>query len=179
MPHLIRVVTACLFLLVSAAPGEAQRQKLRIALPLFGAQVVMDTIGEALVVNAPPGKVFTASRMVLTNYKIAPDVMDSVGGLVGAAKLVTSRTLAGSALSRFLECGSSMTGPRADSYRVSMPLILLIEPAPEGKSTLRVALVASAQDRSGTSNAPVLCGSTGALESMLRKAINSQLLEIP
>lgn len=169
---------ALLFLCV-ALPVGAQRPRSRIALPLFGAQVVMDTIGEALEVGAPPGKVYRAANMVLRNYKIEPDVEDSVGGVVGAAKLSRSRNLAGSNLSRFLECGSSITGPRADTHRVTMPLLLLIDPAGDGKSKLRVALVASAQDRSGVSNSPVLCGSTGALEGMLRTAIDKQLRELP
>lgn len=168
-----------LLLVLVALPADAQRPRTRIALPLFGAQVVMDTIGEALEVNAPPAKVYRAANMVLRNYKIEPDVEDSVGGVVGAAKLARSRNLAGSSLSRFLECGSSITGPRADTHRVTMPLLLMIDPSGEGKSRLRVALVASAQDRSGVSNSPVLCGSTGALEGMLRKAIDSQLRELP
>ena len=94
-------------------------------------------------------------------------------------ELVRTRNLAGSALSRYVDCGAGMTGPRADSHRVQMPLLLFIDAAPEGKTKLRIALAASAQDNSGTSNSPVTCGSTGALEGQLRRAIGAQLALLP
>ncbi len=165
--------------LLVATDASAQRGRLRVALPAFGAQVVMDTLGEVRDVKAPMGKVFSAATMVLQNLKIPIDVSDSAGGMLGAAKLVRSRNVAGQALSRFLECGSNMTGPRADSHRVQMPLLLLMDPGAEGTTKLRIALVASAQDNSGTSNTPVMCGSTGNLETMLRTAIEKQLLQLP
>jgi hypothetical protein len=116
---------------------------------------------------------------VLQNKRIPIDVSDSATGFLGAAKLVRTRNLSGTALSRYLECGSSMTGLRADTHRVQMPLLLLLDPAPNGRTSLRIALVASAQDNSGTSNTPVQCGSTGALENELRRAINEQLKHLP
>ncbi len=159
--------------------AEAQRQRLRVALPAFGAQVVMDTLGEVREVAAPPGKVFAAAKIVLQNLKIPIDVADSSGGMLGAAKLTRSRNVAGSALSRYFECGSNMTGPRADSHRIQMPLLLLMDAGPDGTTKLRIALVGSAQDHSGVSNTPVMCGSTGALEGQIRKAIDGQLAQMP
>lgn len=173
------VVFALAALPLFGGSAEGQRARLRVALPAFGAQVVMDTIGDTRPVKAPPGKVFTAATLVLQNYKIPIDVSDSASGMLGAAKLTRSRNLAGQALSRFLECGSNMTGPRADSHRVQMPLLLFIDPGDEGTTKLRIALVGSAQDNSGTSNSPVMCGSTGGLENMLRTAIEKQVLQLP
>jgi hypothetical protein len=176
-----RIVEAGLLIasVVSATRAEAQRGRMRVALPAFGAQVVLDTIGEVRDLGASPGRVFTAATWVLQNYKIPIDVSDSAGGLVGAAKLVRSRNVAGSALSRYLECGSTLTGPRADSHRIQMPLLLFVDPGPNGGTKLRIALVASATDRSGSSNTPVMCGSTGALENQLRIAIERQLTQLP
>lgn len=176
MRHLLLALAALPLIGVTA---EAQRARLRVALPAFGAQVVMDTIGDTRPVKAAPGKVFTAATMVLQNYKIPIDVSDSANGMLGAAKLIRSRNLAGQALSRFLECGSNMTGPRADTHRVQMPLLLFLDPGEEGTTRLRIALVGSAQDNSGTSNSPVMCGSTGGLENMLRTAIEKQVAQLP
>ena len=167
-------------LALGAGRSEGQTEtRIRVALPAFGAQIVMDTLGEVRVVPSPPAKVFTAAALVMQNLRIPVDVRDSAGGMIGAVKLVRSRNLAGSALSRYLECGAGMTGPRADSHRVQMPLLLFIDPAPDGKTKLRIALAASAQDNTGTSNSPVTCGSTGALEAQLRKAIDGQLANLP
>lgn len=178
-PPALPVFVLSLLLLVAGEEAHAQRGRLRVALPAFGAQVVMDTLGEVREIAAPPGKVYTAAALVLRNLKIPIDVQDSLGGMVGAAKLIRSRNLAGSALSRFLECGSNMTGPRADTHRVQMPLLLLMDATPTGTTRLRIALVGSAQDNSGTSNTPVMCGSTGALENQLRRAIDQQLTQLP
>jgi hypothetical protein len=179
LPRIARLLLTCGALVALATPASAQRtSRMRIALPAFGAQVVMDTIGEVQEVAADPQKVFVAASLVLKNFRIPIDVSDSVSGLVGAAKLTRSRNLNGRALSRYLECGSSMTGPRADSHRVQMPLLLMLDPAPGGFTRLRIALVASAQDNAGVSTQPVACGSTGVLEGELRKAIRDQLAEL-
>ncbi|MGQ0649744.1 MAG: hypothetical protein ACT4P7_19500 [Gemmatimonadaceae bacterium] len=174
-----RLLAAGFCTMIVATSLGAQRSRMRVALPGFGAQIVMDTVGEMIDVDAPPSKVFRAATLVFRNLKIPVDVSDSTAGFLGAAKLTRTRNLAGSALSRYLECGSGMTGPRADSHRVMMPLLVFIDPAPNERSRMRIAMVASAQDNSGTSNSPVQCGSTGALEGQLRKAIGDQVRQLP
>ena len=177
--RLVRLLVAALALVAIAVPAQAQpRSRMRIALPAFGAQVVMDTIGEVQEVPSPPMTVFRAASMVLNNLRISIDVSDSLIGLVGAAKLTRSRNLGGRALSRYLECGSSMTGPRADSHRIQMPLLMMLDPGKDGGTNLRIALVGSAMDNAGTSTQPVACASTGILEGELRKAIRAQILEL-
>lgn len=156
--------------------STAEGQRRRVALPLYGAQVVMDTIGERVEIQAPPGQAFAAAALVLQNFGIEADVRDSVGGLLGNIGLVRTRRLNRTPLSVFLNCGSSMTGLRADYYRVMMPLLLMFDPSGADRTSMRIALVASAQDPTGTSNQPVLCGSTGALETRMRKAIEEQIL---
>lgn len=161
------------------AEAAAQRQRFRVALPAFGAQVVLDTLGVDTEENAPVSRVFGAARVVLQNFKIPLDAVDSLGGTLAAIKLTRSRNIAGSALSRYLECGSGMTGPRADTHRVQMPLLILLDPLPNDRTKVKIALVGSAQDNSGTSTQPVMCGSTGVLESQIRKAIRDQLQQQP
>ena len=169
--------TLALGLLIGAGlASTAEGQRRRVALPLYGAQVVMDTIGERVEIHAPPGRVFAATALVLQNFGIEADVRDSVGGLLGNIGLVRSRRLNRTPLSAFLNCGSSMTGLRADYYRVTMPLLIMFDPSGADRTYMRIALVASAQDPTGTSNQPVLCGSTGGLETRLRKAIEEQIL---
>lgn len=172
-------VLAAVLLSLIVVPGEAEAQRRRVALPLFGAQVVLDTIGPQYSIPAPKGKVFIASAMVLSNFGIETDVSDSVGGMIGSIGMVKSRRLGRTPLSVYLSCGSSMTGLRADYYRVTMPLLLILDPQGADSTRLRIALVASAQDPTGTSNQPVLCGSTGALENQLRNAIEKQIGELP
>lgn len=165
-----------LALLVVPAAGEAQRR--RVAVTLFGAQVVLDTIGSPVTVDAPPGETFAAAALVLENLGIKADVRDSAGGMIGNIRLVRSRRLDRTPLSVFLDCGSTMTGLRADYYRVTMPVLVMLDPIGADRTTLRIAIVASAQDPTGSSNQPVLCGSTGALETRMHKAIVEQIREL-
>lgn len=178
--RIARLFMAGLAFAAIASPAQAQPQqaRVRVALPAFGAQVVMDTIGEVQEVAAPPMQVFRAASMVLNNLRIAIDVSDSVHGLLGATKLTRSRNVAGRALSRYLECGSGMTGPRADSHRVQMPLLMMLDKGDAGGTRLRIALVGSAQDNGGVSTQPVACASTGVFEGELRKAIKEQIAQM-
>lgn len=179
MRRICSAVLAAVLVSLIVVPGEAEAQRRRVALPLFGAQVVMDTIGPQSTIAGSKGKVFMAAALVLNNFGIETDVADSVGGMIGSIGMVKSRRLGRTPLSVYLSCGSSMTGLRADYYRITMPLLLILDPQGADSTRLRIALVASAQDPTGTSNQPVLCGSTGALESQLRTAIEKQIRELP
>lgn len=172
----IGVVAAALGLMLVAEPADAQRR--RLAVQLFDAQVVLDTVGVPVTIDASPGEAYAASLLVLRHYGIEPTIRDSIGGQLGDLTMVRMSRLNRVPLSQFFNCGSTMTGLRADSYRLTMPLVVMLDPV-EAKSTrIRIALIASAQDAAGSSNQPVFCGSTGALESRLQKAIEEQVREM-
>jgi len=164
-----------LLLALLVAPASTEGQRRRVALPLFGAQVVLDTIGSPVTVDARPGETFAAAALVLANFGIEADVRDSVSGLIGNISLVRSRRLGRTPLSVYLSCGSTMTGLRADYYRITMPLLVMLDPLGTDRTTMRIALVASGQDPTGSSSQQVMCGSTGALEARLHKAIVEQI----
>lgn len=165
-----------LVLLLLPATGDAQRR--RVAVLLFGAEVVLDTVGAPVTVDAPPGETFAAAALVLANLGIKAEVRDSVGGMIGHLKLVRSRRLDRTPLSAYFDCGSTMTGLRADNYRITMPLLVMLDPLGADRTTMRIALIASAQDPTGSSNQPVLCCTTGALEIRIHKAVVEQVREL-
>jgi hypothetical protein len=167
----------CLVALL-VVPASVEGQRRRVAFPLFGGQVVLDTMGSLVTVDARPGETFAAVSLVLANVGLKADVRDSAGGMIGNVKLVRSRQFNRTPLSVFFDCGSSMTGLRADYYRVTMPLLVMLDSLGADRTTMRIALVASAQDPTGSSNQPVLCGSTGVLEARLRKAIVDQIQQL-
>ena len=59
-----------------------------------------------------------------------------------------------------------------------MPLLVMLDPLGADRTTMRIALIASAQDPTGSSNQPVLCGTTGALEIRIHKAVVEQVREL-
>jgi hypothetical protein len=118
---------AGLLLTLLVAPASAEGQRRRVALPMFGSQVVLNTIGSPVAVDGRPGEVFAAASLVLANLGIQTDVCDSVDGMIGNIGLVRSRRLDRTPLSVFLDCGSTMTGLRADYYRLWMPLLVMLD----------------------------------------------------
>jgi hypothetical protein len=168
----LRLLVCGATLVVVAQRGAARAM---VSIPGISAVVLMDTLGEAREVDGPFGRVYHATVLAFQGLKIPLDVTDSTSGLVGNLRLVQSRRIAGTNLSQFLSCGSSITGPRADSYRLTMPLVVLLDRLPGDRTRVRVALLASARDMAGNSTEPVPCTTTGALEERIRKSIDQHL----
>lgn len=169
---------ACL-LVTAAIPtlsaGAQQTRRIVIQLPGFGAPIFLDTLGTWKEVFADADRSYRALAGVYDALMIPDRMRDSVGRYVGNTAFQRMRTLAGGPMSRLLECGSGMTGPNADYYRINLAIVTRVEPAGEGKSRLRSALVASGEDVSGPSKELVACGSTGALESKIHELVIQRL----
>jgi hypothetical protein len=156
---------------LTAVPATVRAQRVLVSLRAHPAPIAMDTLGPAVNVNAAFTRVYHATVLAFEGLKIPLKLQDSVAGRVGNLGLTQSRQLAGSRLSRFLDCGSTLTGLRADSYRIEMPLIAILARVGPQTTRVRVALVGSARDMSGPSTDPVLCLSTGVLEKQIHDAI--------
>jgi hypothetical protein len=74
-------------------------------------------------------------------------------------------------MSRYISCGSGMTGPNADNYRIYLAVVAFVDSLAPNKTRLGVALAAAAQDLQGSAKLPIACGSTGALEGQIRRAV--------
>lgn len=75
-------------------------------------------------------------------------------------------SFAGERLSRWLDCGQSLTGDNATSYLVTLRLGSLIDTSVAGRSVVRTAVSASAVSP-GSGTTPVECSSRGALEKRI------------
>jgi hypothetical protein len=167
MPSLI-----ILGLLLPVDAPLAQPYKARVRLPAYPAVIALDTIAVRTEVPAPKLEVFQVAAAALeTEFKIELKIRDSTSGLVGNLELVKLRSLGRSPMSRYVSCGSGMTGPNADSYRVYLAIIAIVDSVAPDKTRLGVALAAAAQDLQGSSKQPVMCGSTGALEGQVRRLV--------
>lgn len=114
----------------------------------------------------------SAMAALLAAYEavgIPTAIADSAAGRVGNLRFVTRRRLAGAPLSRFVSCGTSLTGPRADSDRVQLRVLSTLRTGTGGWSLVTTTVAAQATDVSGTSADPQLCASTGALERALNE----------
>lgn len=171
----MRVIALAGFILIAAHSAVAQPVRGRVNLPGFREPIILDTLAVEFEIDASPVRTFVATVVVLEGMKIPLEVRDSLGGLVGNLRLTIMRRLAGDPLSRFLNCGSTMTGASADSYRISSALLAILDPLPANRTRLRIAFAAGARDMSGPSTEPVSCGSSGLFEHKVADRVKQLL----
>lgn len=168
-------MTRALFLLAAslhAAPMHGQAYRARVRLPGYDAAIALDTLAIRTDFAAPAAEVFSTAAAVLeVELKIELKTRDSTAGVVGNLEMAKMRTLGRVPLSRYVSCGSGMTGANADNWRVYLAVVAFVDPLPGNKTRLSVAVAAGAQDYQGHSKQPVACGSTGALEGHVRRSV--------
>jgi hypothetical protein len=83
---------------------------------------------------------------------------------LGNSRFLVSRRLAGTPLSRYLECGQGLLGYFADIYRIEMHISSSIVAGGAGSVQVSTYLEAVARNPEGTSSNPAACSSTRRLE---------------
>ena len=160
-------------------PGQARAQqptvRLRTALPGYPDPIALDTVANYTEMKAAPGVVFNAAVEAFKTLDIPVTVRDSIHGTVGNLGWIKLRQLAGKTMSTSFNCGSGMTGPNADAYRLTIAAVVMIDALPNGNSRVGVALVGSAQDVQGASKDPVACGSNGYTEGRIEALVRAKL----
>ena len=171
MPRLI----IALAVLVAGQTARAQRSPLSISILGHLGPVSIDSLAIRVDVGASRGATFHAVTAVFADLKIPIDTRDSVRGIVGVANLAKMRTYANARISRYLDCGSGMTGANADDWRVYITTFAFVDAVDSSTTALRLAMVGGAREVAGNSTAPVACGSTGALESLIATRVQARL----
>ncbi|HEV2146892.1 MAG TPA: hypothetical protein VGR37_05800 [Longimicrobiaceae bacterium] len=90
--------------------------------------------------------------------------------LFGVPRMEASRALNGVRLSRYLDCGATVSVPNADSYAVTLQVSTRLTPV-TGSSTRVETLVQGTARPRDTSGNPVACTSTGALERQIAEKL--------
>ncbi|MGI8508502.1 MAG: hypothetical protein ACR2MQ_04180 [Gemmatimonadaceae bacterium] len=98
-------------------------------------------------------------------------VVDNTGGVytIGRRNMSVRGALAGTRLSRYIDCGSGAMRTPADSYDVSLSATTYVTPDGAG-SMLHTMVAANARDP-GDNRAPVRCTSTGLFERHLAELV--------
>lgn len=170
----IRLLCQGLLLLTVVAAAHAQTAfRARVGLRGYRDPIAMDTLASEYTVNAPTGKAFAAAVQVFKTLGFNATVRDSAGGLIGNEEFNRTRTLVGSQMSTWLNCGSGMTGPNADNYRITIALMIMVDPAANNTTRMRIGMVGSGANIVGNSTDPVACGTTGRLEERIAQLIKN------
>src|SRR6059058_2629808 len=116
-------------------------------------------------ITASPDSTFAALQQAYQDLGIEIKLMDRGTREVGNQRFTKMYEIGGVRLSKYVGCGSSETGPTANSYRITMSIISRVTPTADG-SRIDTQLTASAQDP-GTSKGALSCTSLGGLEQRI------------
>lgn len=167
-----RVFGAALFLVASSV--GAQRPA-AVRLPGHASSMSLDSGAVDVTLPASAGAVFFAARQVFFELQIPTPMADSARGYLINGRFTKFRSLAGSPLSTYLNCGSGMTGPNADAFRVTMAIAAFFDATGPNTSRLRLTVLAGAESTEGVSKSAVACASTGVLEERVLRTIRVKI----
>jgi hypothetical protein len=130
------------------------------------------TVGpEVASIHASTDVIWNVLPTVYSDLGIELTVIDKPSGTIGNRSFVKTRSLAGRRLSAYFECGSSMTGQRADEGRVNATVVTKISAAADGQTQLSTTVTGEVQTTEGSSAQTIPCASTGALEEQIRTSV--------
>jgi hypothetical protein len=139
-----------------------------------GQRVILDdpTVGEPIA--AAPKLVHQAMTVAYAELGIPATVVNPNTGLVAAVERRVFGRLGSTNLSRYLSCGETMTGSRADEDRIVLSVVTRVKADGMDKSRVETRIVATASGASGASGR-MPCATTGELESRLHQAARRAL----
>lgn len=118
------------------------------------------TVTAKLLTPAPLA--WDAILSALTQRHVTPTLLNRAVGRAGDTALVLMRSWNGHQLSYYFDCGSTMTGQRADQERLHAILLTQLTRLPGDTIGVAVHFSATAQAiNSGSSSRPAQCSSTG------------------
>jgi hypothetical protein len=118
-----------------------------------------------------PSRAFAAVKAVYEELGVPLATNDPATGRIGNTNFFKTHKFGTEAISTYLNCGNSITGSAADTYRVYISLVSMVLPDGKGASELETSFTAQAQNMEGTAGDRIACGTTGRLEERIRKAV--------
>lgn len=174
----------CLLLLLSACASPSA-DAVDVTSPRPAA---VTSSGTSVDINIPTERAIVSETVAATPadaWAALPKAWADLGIEVGESsratrtlanpRLVLTRRLGSTPLSRYLSCGAGIQGPFADTYRIQMIIQSAVVAAQGGGVEIRTYLEAVARNPEGTSNVQVPCTSTQRLEREIAARVRAHL----
>ncbi|HEX5076004.1 MAG TPA: hypothetical protein VFW03_22515 [Gemmatimonadaceae bacterium] len=176
LPFLILAIApSCASSGSSPDPGIASPTERVVAADTHGAYRTTVSPNAKAHLPASPSRVFDALKSVYRELGVPPGIDDPTTGRFGNTDFWKTGKLGGEPISMYLNCGDSIMGPAADTYRIYISLVSQVQPDGKGETNLETAFVAQARNMEGTTSDRVSCGTTGRLEEQIRKRLVEKL----
>jgi hypothetical protein len=131
----------------------------------YDVRISDDGRSASVTLRAAPEAAWTGLLAAYKKLGIPLTSTDAASRTVSNTSFNVRRRLADQPLSRYLDCGTNLSGVIANSYRVELSVSSSLTPATGGETMLETRVSASAVSPQGASSAPVRCVSTGRLET--------------
>lgn len=134
-----------------------------------GVDVRLSAAGRTIedVVYAPAVEAWPALLQAFETLDIPIAEQDDRNYIVRSRGHRMARQVDGKRRSELLDCGSTMTGLRADSWDVTIEIVSALRQENPARTRVATLITAVARPREGTSNSPVSCQSNGELERII------------
>jgi hypothetical protein len=182
MKH-VRLASACLFTLAACASstgGPTVTSTQQNETFISGAsQYDVSSKEEKDVMEqpilAPLDSAWRALPGVFLELDIEPGTVDQKNHVISNTSFVVRRTIGGVSLSRYVNCGTSISGPMANQLKVTLSLVVqVVATDSSAVSKLRSQLDGWGVDE-GVSSSRIHCGSTGQLEQRIARMVNDDI----
>jgi hypothetical protein len=147
---------------------SAQQSRAMVGLAGWRDKFPIEDVTLPFSLDAPKDKAFAAVKSAYEDLNLTVDVTDPIAGTVGVQRIAGQTAFAGFRLSRLFDCGTNGTGAaNADTYRLNIVFLTLLDAQDASHTKLRIGVVANAIPAGGSTAQAVQCGSTGVLERKL------------
>jgi hypothetical protein len=138
-------------------------------------RVERQSMSDGGTIAAPLDTAWSVMVAVYNELGIEPTTLLHDTYTIGNRALKVRRSIGGTPLSRYIDCGSGTgVGPNADYWNVDMTVITQLAPAGEGRTHVQTVVEASARPVSLGSN-PVVCSTTSQLEKRIARLAGEQV----
>lgn len=124
-------------------------------------------------ITVPPGRAWPALVQTYAGFGVPLQGADGRNRMIATQYFHAHATFAGERMSRWLDCGSTMTGEISTNYEITLRFGTLIDSSVAGRSIVRTAVTASAI-APGSGTTPVDCSTRGTLERRIAALVASK-----
>lgn len=133
--------------------------------------------GESSATIAEPIElVWRALPKALDSLGITVNTADQTRYLIGAEATKVRQRLGKAPLSRYLDCGQAQIGPNADSYDVTLTVLVQLQKGIPGTTNVSTTVEATAKPIA-YAQAPSECSSKGTLENALMAILQAPIVK--
>lgn len=156
-------------------PGPYQQSHVTVDAPggRFDLLLTREQYLSTDTLTVSPKSAWPALVQTYAGFGVPLQGADASRRMIATKYVHVHSSFAGERLSRWLECGSSMTGDIATTYEITLRFGSMLDTSVVGRTIVRTAVFATAV-ATGSGTTPVQCTSRGALEKRIAALVASK-----